>query len=53
LFGWQMGFKAGRAKSAATDQRWRHPSMTIELYPFRYRDPLTGRRMQVRYKASG
>jgi hypothetical protein len=26
--------------------------MTIELYPFRYRDTLTGRWVRARYKAS-
>lgn len=27
--------------------------MTLELYPFRYRDPLTGRWINARYKATG
>jgi hypothetical protein len=26
--------------------------MTIELYPFRYRDPLTRRLLRARYKAN-
>jgi hypothetical protein len=47
------GRNSDRTRRPARDaQRWHHQTVSIELYPFRFRDRLTGHWVRARYRAT-